>query len=422
MKWSDEDIDQLFRDAGDQINIPFQEEYWNEVEQMLPKKNKKYRGFFYIMSSLICAGLLFGCILLITGRSKSMAGEKAISDMSDIYNTTATETIQATNTITESTSLQEAYPVTSTIQTLYTEQNQEIHPSASKKQIETPETEISSPVSYFESFRRLQEQTAKNRIINRTESGTSFPDRTTSTDDILFPFLSTLPVRSVSSTNEQLPGTPDTYTNENISGKNFIPARKKVLNWSVYAGLGVSQNYLADQSKNIMPVFNIGVTSRFMPDRIGVSFGITISNAFARDLQTQKTSRVYGYSVTEYRQDFTYRQLTFIEVPVLIEFRHKNHFFSAGVSGTYLAASWMKFQEYRNNIETSNDNYFGLNYGLRRFGIKPVIAYEYLLKGNWAVGAQFSTQVIQQLDTRKFNEVNTTRLPLSVAVTLRKNL
>ena len=41
MNWTEEDIDQLFRDSANQLNIPFQESYWTEMEALLPQTKKK---------------------------------------------------------------------------------------------------------------------------------------------------------------------------------------------------------------------------------------------------------------------------------------------------------------------------------------------------------------------------------------------
>ena len=58
MNWTEEDIDQLFRDSANQLNVPFQESYWTEVEALLPQtKTKKGLGWIF-GGTIACLALI----------------------------------------------------------------------------------------------------------------------------------------------------------------------------------------------------------------------------------------------------------------------------------------------------------------------------------------------------------------------------
>lgn len=59
MNWTDKEIDQLFKESAEHVSFNYSNEYWEEMEAMLPKKKKKDTGWFimaFIFLGLISLG------------------------------------------------------------------------------------------------------------------------------------------------------------------------------------------------------------------------------------------------------------------------------------------------------------------------------------------------------------------------------
>jgi len=71
--WTDQELDALFQDAAARENIPpFQDEFWDEMEAMLPAKKKRIGFIWWGAASLLIVSLgVTGALLLTDSNSKT---------------------------------------------------------------------------------------------------------------------------------------------------------------------------------------------------------------------------------------------------------------------------------------------------------------------------------------------------------------
>jgi hypothetical protein len=94
MTWKDEDIDKLFQEASKEKTFEFKEEYWDEMESMLPKKKRKF-PFIWIFSSILMSVSIAAVLFMNIGeklqiREVSFSSKSKANEKSNISVTTKT--------------------------------------------------------------------------------------------------------------------------------------------------------------------------------------------------------------------------------------------------------------------------------------------------------------------------------------------
>ena len=121
-------LDELFKNKLEHNGLEFQEGYWNEMQELIDRENKKKRRFFLFFSGLfvILIGSIMG--LLFNGNNEKLAVVSSTPTASFESNTSATH--NSDNKAMLENKLDQAEnnkPSTSNNQTQKTKPSQDIH-------------------------------------------------------------------------------------------------------------------------------------------------------------------------------------------------------------------------------------------------------------------------------------------------------
>ncbi len=396
MNWTEEDIDQLFRDSANQLNVPFQESYWTEMEALLPQTKTK-KGL----------GLIFGGTIACLGLISTLFFSENIVKSEDSTNKVAN--IQTKN-IAHSSSV---YPI-QLIQ-------------AKTVSAENVVLNIGN-----KSINRSLEKQASKIVILKTDlyAGSSETPlegqniNLVAQNQIELHDQIELPAQSEEQFSiERLPllSFPNEPISLAISNFKNLNLNCKSNNLYVQIGAGLTESFMQTNERNWMPTLNIGAGYQYSPKGFGFTAGLNLNTTFSNNLEINRKSKVYNFGSTNYEQNFRYKQIYTLELPVSVDFRKNKQTFSLGISPTFIASSLMRFSQSENGNLSHDEYYIGQKVGLNHFGLKPSVGYQLELVKGWNLGIQLNTQLMKQVDDSQFiGELRDN--PLSGQITIRKTI
>lgn len=395
MSWEYEDIDQLFRDSAKQMDVPFQDAFWDEMEAMLPQKKKK-KGFFWIFgaSFTVIATVIAGTFLYPTQRPVSAK----LTSVSSV-NSTPTNVI-AISPIAQATLLE----TNKTTETIVEEKTQH---AVFKSNDQTS---------------RFENRASKNPFL--TEGAIS-AHTSSNTGKIIPPFLKPFTSQNTENQSESDNRLPFRSMSNSIGlqpSKNIeLQLKNRKSNpWFVQLNAGISQAYLREAS-TVSPTFSIGVGYQKQVANLAISAGLQVQNMFVNSLEIKRTSRVYHFASTTYQQEIQIKQLYTMEIPLAVSMIKNRHTFSVGLTPGYLLGSLVKVREFENGSLEQQSNYLGQRIGLKSLSLKPHVGYQMQVSKAWQVGIQIQTQLLDQINLTQFAG-EARNFPLIGQITIRKTL
>ena len=391
MNWTEEDIDQVFKDSANQLNVPFQESYWTEMEALLPQTNNKKGLGWMVGGTIACLALL----------STFFLPEQMVKPEGNLVTIIKTTQPRVSGTNLSKTGAQ------STVSPEVMIKNQAFNNQYAVAQNESLKEDVVQNKKNFSNGSKGAENvnpTFKKDIDNVLVEEFAGVDLIATADERLN--LLAISEREVLLANAYL--------------SKFELKRKRSALYLQF-GAGLSESFMSTNKDNWMPSLNIGGGYQYSPQGFGFSAGVNLNVAFANNLEINRKSKIYNFGSTNYEQNFRYKQLYTIELPVNIDFRKDRQTFSIGVAPTYIAGSLMKFSELADGQISKDEFYVGQKVGLNHFGLKPNFAYQLELSKGWNVGIQLSTQLIQQVDDSQFLGTNRGNA-MSGQITIRKTI
>jgi hypothetical protein len=389
MNWTEEDIDQLFRDSANQLNVPFQESYWTEMEALLPQTKKK-KGLGWIFGGTIV------CLALISTFFFPEAPAKAGNASNETVNN-QTKSLTQTNSVSAIEKLQEK-AVDALLITEKTAKNISRFKQTTKKLLVNTETSFTSIEDVNAGGEAVQ------TIQNQFESPSQREEQPSFSIDKLQ--MLALPKQSISLATSN-------FKNLNLKRKSNV--------LYVQLGAGLAESFMQTKEDNWMPTINIGAGYQYSPEGFGFTAGLNLNTTLSNNLEINRKSKVYNFGSTNYEQNFKYKQIYTLELPVSIDFRKNKQTFSVGFAPTFIASSLMRFSQLEDGNVSHDEYYIGQKVGLNQFGFKPSVGYQLELAKGWNVGMQLSTQLIQQVDDSQFIGIVRNN-PLSGQITIRKSI
>lgn len=389
MNWTEEDIDQLFRDSANQLNVPFQESYWAEMEALLPQtKNKKGLGWIF-GGTIVCLGLISTFFFPEVTGKKGNASNETVNNQ--------TKSIVQTNSVSAISKSQEK-----SVNAFLTDDN--VFENVSSIKQTTKKVLANSETS----FQSLEDVNARSEIVQSIQNQDEFPSQI----DEQFSFsiyklqMLALPKPSVS-----------------LASSNFkiLNLKRKANFLYVQIGGGLAESFMQTNESNWMPTINIGAGYQYSPEGFGFTAGLNLNTTLSNNLEINRKSKVYNFGATNYEQNFKYKQIYTLELPISIDFRKNKQTFSVGFAPTFIASSLMRFSQLENGNLSHDEFYIGQKVGLNQFGFKPSVGYQLELAKGWNVGMQLSSQLIQQVDDSQFIGIVRNN-PLSGQITIRKSI
>ena len=401
MKWTEEDIDQLFRDSANQLNVPFQESYWTEMEALLPQTKTK-KGLGWIFGGTIVCFALISSLFFAENivNLENTASKVANSQTKFSLHVNSVSPIQDVEAKTVEAKIIHALNIT-----LNAEKSTK---AESRNQIRNNNILANAELSVGSNETFVLGENlnlvAQNQIelANQIELPVQFEEQFS---------IERLPLLS--------------FTNQVISlaTSNFksLNLKRKSNTLYVQIGAGLTESFMQTSERNWMPTLNIGAGYQYSPKGFGFTAGLNLNTIFSDNLEINRKSKVYNFGSTNYEQNFKYKQIYTLELPVSIDFRKNKQTFSLGISPTFIAGSLMRFSQSENGNLSHDEFYVGQKVGLNHFGIKPSVGYQLELAKGWNLGIQLQTQLMKQVDGSQF--IGKLRYnPLSGQITIRKTI
>lgn len=396
---SDEELDQLFRDAhaSEGPEALFVPEFWSEMEAMLPEEPKKKRGFYWIplASVLVVVGIVLFYPpnpVKIEHLSQNQHQDEIRGDQSRLIQNGLNEK-SGNSVIAENTTIQTPEVISD---------KQQI-----KKTLRTPKKQLRTQ------NRVDRKNTAAVEEVPVNENNALKPE-----SDPLF---------NVRSFNEEYSSFSDLDSMrlearyENVPHEEIAPLPKQKSHesneWFVEFGPTVGQSpYLSpNQKRNVVTgaVFGGGYTKRI--DNAYVSFG----------LQT----RLEGFGGLEYREtNFTpnivrtvsVKQLYSLEVPLKFGYTLGRSEFAVGVVPGIQLFIHGKERITENQIVKREDSFTGKVEHSNSLTMEFGLQYYYSFNPRWSLGAKLNADILRPFHTDYYLG-KSTGLPVNGQLVLRRS-
>jgi hypothetical protein len=394
MNWTEDDIDQLFKDSANQMNVPFQESYWTEMEALLPQTKKK-KGLGWIFGGTIA------CLALI---STFFFPENGVESKDNVNQTAINQPNKTEKFVAQTTSV------------TLKNQPQEIIQITDNQSKSNKDKSISTN-RQFNKFQSL----ASSEVLDGSEQIGDVSHKFKKEENEVAVPIQSADYELVSM--QKLPVTPIFMQENFLISSNFKNnfSKRKSHSMFLQIGAGLTESHMQTSEGNWMPTINIGAGYQYSPQGLGFSAGLNLNTSFSDNLEINRKSKVYNFGSTNYEQNFIYKQIYTLELPVSVDFRKNRQTFSLGIAPTFIAGSLMRFSQLENGNLSQDEYYIGQKVGLNHFGLKPSLAYQLELAKGWNVGIQLSTQLMNQVDDSQFIGTNRNN-PLSGQITIRKTI
>ena len=409
MSWKDEDIDKLFQDASKEKTFEFKEEFWNEMEAMLPNKKKRKFPFIWVFSALIvCTGVI---------------GVVSVQDHSaNSIHTTNKSTIKTNNPET----LAKTTTNTSTDKKQSTDVNQLIADNTTSKRTNNVSSKTSPEVTSVSS---MSDKPLKNTstipvsILNQGTDGSysNFNRTISSQTNAAEPIMQIHDKGSVDKLN-LLSIRENDYTKTLAPGIIFGPAVHK---WSIYFDLTTSmgQSPISSYSlgSNLSFGMGLGAGINYSTGSWNLNAGLSTSFTSFDNLYVKERVKIYGFGVQNFDNEIQYKTLFNAELPLMAGFKAKNHTFQFGVVPSVLIGSKISFESKTNDEIYASSTVYGYRTGLANFGLKPTIGYMYKITPSLQIGGTIQMQVISPI-VNNIYEGPINNLPINGQIFIRKSL
>lgn len=407
---SDEELDQLFRDAhaSEGQEALFVPEFWSEMEAMLPAETKKKRGFYWIplTAAVILIGTLFIYPLnpvkiehIAHNQNENKIGSSSVASESHQLNE------KETSVITDNAASQSSEQVSgkSQINTTFRIQKKQLRAADLRNQKntavveetpQTPEKGNSIP------------QNPENTILVTNPDPNSVSDSDPHSD-------------SHSVSEDEFVRLEPRYENVPHEEITALPELKSRESNEWYAELGPTfgqSPYLSpNQKRNLVSgaVFGGGYTKRI--DNAFVSFGLQ--------------ARLEGFGGLEYREtNFTpnivrtvsVKQLYSLEIPLKFGYTFRRSEFALGIVPGIQLFIHGKERITENQVVKREETFTGKVEHSNSLTMEFGLQYYYNFNPKWSVGAKLNADILRPFHTDYYLG-KSTGLPVNGQILLRRS-
>lgn len=391
MSWNDNDIDQLFRGATPPEAPAFQEDFWNEMEALLPVQKRRKAGFWWIGGSATLV-ILVGISLFWWNSSAHIAAptsqSSALTDASaielDNAQTTETSTVDAAQTTPSNPPIQSNESASQSI-------NRRINPLNDQKprvknQIVEPTTEL-----------------VENNSINPTEQIQAIERPA-----YVFDKLQSLKVVAKPSLTVDSPNLPQFYP-------DFDQPKAERFYVQVAVGIGQSYQQKVQGASNFVHSYVLGGGLYKRIDRMVLSFGLNARVDFSQNI----VNTTFPESTSTHQIDTKYSQVYGFETPLSIGFQFGRNTFGATLTPGFQTAFTGKETEIVNDVTVRTERTAGTVSNGKTLTMEVGVNYWRTIAPNWYVGAALNIDAIRPFNPANFAGQQRV-LPLNGQLTLRR--
>lgn len=366
MSWTDEELDDLVRNASKHVPNPVcQDEYFDELVHLLPQK-KKNRWWLLAFSPALLLPLLF-----LNVEQAKLSSENYQKSLLHTKKMSYFTTVKAQNT--------------SKVWNVYgKEQNHMFGKSLEIESKQVTLTEI---------------QQKESSIVIKIDQ---FETSNTKEDHLAF--KETVLVES---------------TYNPILSALSINHKTKANYLSFNSQLGLSSSWIKETNAKPAFVIDFGVAYQRRFSSLSAELGLNFSAFIPQEMSFEKNSKVYGVKINRYQQQLTYHAIYALDLPLQISKSFHRNSLSLSVAPQYFFGGTVAVSQIRNDQQVNHDLYIGTKHGLNDFGLKGAIAYQYKLSNTCEFGVKISAQLINPLKDEVLG-ISKNNFPVMGQLTLKK--
>lgn len=402
---SDEELDQLFRDAhaSEGQEALFVPEFWSEMEAMLPAETKKKRRFYWI--PLTAAVILIGTLLIYPlnpvkiehiahKQNENKIGSESVA--SEPYQLKEKET----SVIADNSTAQSSEEVSGKSQIKTTFRTPKMHLRAADLRNQKNTAVVEEIPQNPEEENRIPQNPENTIVVPNPDphSHSHFDSRSVSEDDFV-----RLEPRYESVPHEEITPIPEVKSHESNE-------------WYAELGPTFGQSpYLSpNQKRNLVSgaVFGGGYTKRI--DNAFVSFGLQ--------------ARLEGFGGLEYREtNFTpnvvrtvsVKQLYSLEIPLKFGYTFRRSEFALGIVPGIQLFIHGKERITENQVVKREETFTGKVEHSNSLTMEFGLQYYYNFNPKWSVGAKLNADILRPFHTDYYLG-KSTGLPVNGQILLRR--
>jgi hypothetical protein len=368
-------------DAAD--DGPFREEYWDEMSLILDQEDrKKRRALLWRWAGDLAAILLITFILV-------QPKNTGIIDSSDRALSASKETSNKTNNTTTKPSPEKLESTTPDNTQTELQVNNAFH---SVQPTQGEQTEPAEPVlNRMETVANLDETRPSD-----TPSSNSFVDDGLGLTDI--GTLNTDEIRTMDMLN---PGI--SYT-KSLDSKNGRIPRMRIRPLSVR--LFAASNLALAPEGNVSDASRLGSSNQLgievLKHQVNWSYSLGMNFAHRTGLNHELLLEKSTYGARLYReyQSVTYKSIGSIGIPVGVNYHHRRNVFGIRMTPTWNVMVNSTYHRYNNysSDELLVENNYGIKEGINAFDLRLQLMYERRITERFSLGVNFAAGLFNQID------------------------
>lgn len=398
MSWTDEEIDKLFQDSAEGMSFEYKDEYWQEMDAMLPQRRRGLDAVWFITAILFLG--IFG--------TAGVVGEFSQDD-----NSLAQHTGNGTNTTaTDNKSTASAQVFSENVRSLdldgqakllnknafVFEFNPEdfVLPGFDYPHYQMPSYGEPYPINIFPVDPNVGMMPHVEQVANLSLSDNSDVDE--------------LPVRELDAPQADL---AKTY---------FDPIRKAPTKAGLYLELngGLSQS-LVSPSDRMSNSFGGGLGLQFHSGNWQFNVGTNFIVSNHSDIELNRKGKFYSFGSTDVNYHLDYTKIYTVETNFSVGYNLGKHTIVAGVRPSWIVGTQLTEMHIEDGVEVSRGTLNGDIEGLEVFGLKPMIGYAYHFAPQWTVGMNLGVQLRQPLNEEYIDKQNNL-FPIDGQLYLRRTI
>lgn len=434
MNWTDDELDKLFVDASKQVDVPYSDSYWSEMEAMLSNEPKRKAGFFWWTSAGVLLLFTFGVATAIyytnsdpvyktaSIDSKSQefnpslhsTGNKKLALKKHISNATLNPNSikNAEQHLGESKQYFEKHTSQTNVRTLKVNSTSN---EFSKKEIVSTqfvpivnEIELSQKIPSIVNEITSVEQVNKSEEVSRTQLQVSN--------------LGMLPVTNLET------GIAKFISPTSMPQPDLLPLIKtKRFGFYVSAAAGFGQSFLKTKTNNDLYQISLSGGIEFYKRNWLFGAGISIQQQHVNNIYMNTRSQYYSFGLINVNRELNYDQFISIGLPISASYSFGRSSIGMQFTPSYLIGSRLAYTEQTETTsehdvltnQNKQETKFVSSDNLEKFGLNTSFNYNYRLKGNLFLDAKVGARINPLLLNSGFN--GTTRnLPLIVELGITK--
>lgn len=381
MSWTDEEIDELFQGAASEQSFPYKEEYWAEMETLLPEKNTG-KDLLWTITAFIFVSLL---TVGFWRNEIPATQDESLSAQNELHTSTIVDP-QLKRTSQFASNQQHLTPKDYM-------QSQQVNVGPKVKKLIDPTQTIESASSRIASKNDLVQEDKTNKSYNPEMTKDLIAKHTTRSPESaeVSKLLTREPELFAATENELM----SLLNHAKTSGANHA--------FYVQGVVGASQS-LVEPSGAVSSAFGFGAGWAVRKGNFVANAGLNLLVSNHSDLFLSRTAKVYGFGAENYSYSFNYKQLYELEGQIDLGYQFNRSEFRLGIRPSYLLSSRVMISstkaEQGKEVETldSQKQVYSFTGGLNRFGLKPSLTYAYHVKPTLELGISAGVQMYSRID------------------------